>query len=238
MTHRCSSLSPLPYWRTNGEEQEPSYYRARYYDPQTGRFLKEDPARISGDVNFYRYSYNNSINFTDPFGLKACKSGKCNECPNGNWVSGFFAADAYVRFGPIRVGGLAFAGVFVCTSNPTFNVPWYTLCGQGFSGVGLPKESPIPMPKIPGLPASVGNAIGKLKGGGGAGGGFVRCKGAPCREDLSGPEGGGFAMVGTLFGFREGTGGATCTGLGAEAGAGFAVGGFGCRTSIGRSWTF
>src|SRR5206468_1059874 len=175
----------------------------------------------------------------DPFGLKACKSGQCDECPDGHWVSGVLAADAYLKiWGPIRAGGLAFAGVFVCTSNPTFNVPWYTLCGQGFGARGI-KDVPIPLPKIPGLPASLGSALGKVKGGAGAGGGVLRCKGATCREDLKGPEGGGFVMVGPVFVFREGTGsGSTCTGGGLEGGAGFAIGGFGCWTSIGQSWTF
>lgn len=42
-------------------------YRARYYDPTTGRFLSEDPAK-SGD-NFYAYTRNNPITRTDPFGL-------------------------------------------------------------------------------------------------------------------------------------------------------------------------
>ena len=46
------------------------YYRARYYDPQVGRFLGEDPARFAGDkANFYTYVGNNSANHTDPTGL-------------------------------------------------------------------------------------------------------------------------------------------------------------------------
>jgi RHS repeat-associated protein len=46
-----------------------SYYRARYYDPQTGRFISEDPTELDGgDINFYRYASNNSINLVDPFG--------------------------------------------------------------------------------------------------------------------------------------------------------------------------
>ncbi len=41
--------------------------RARWYDPNTGRFLSEDPA---GDgPNPYRYSGNDPINFRDPTGL-------------------------------------------------------------------------------------------------------------------------------------------------------------------------
>jgi RHS repeat-associated protein len=47
------------------------YYRARYYDPITGRFLSEDPIRFGGGVDFYRYAFNNSVNFEDPFGLDA-----------------------------------------------------------------------------------------------------------------------------------------------------------------------
>jgi len=68
MTDRCSSLSPLTYWRTNGEEQEPSYYRARYYDPTGGRFVSEDPVRFSAGINFYAYVRNNPVRRNDPFG--------------------------------------------------------------------------------------------------------------------------------------------------------------------------
>jgi RHS repeat-associated protein len=45
------------------------YYRARYYDPATGRFLGEDPLGIgAGDPNFYRYVFNTPTIFTDPSG--------------------------------------------------------------------------------------------------------------------------------------------------------------------------
>ena len=44
------------------------YYRARYYDSLTGRFLSEDPIR-SG-INWYTYANNNPINYNDPFGLQ------------------------------------------------------------------------------------------------------------------------------------------------------------------------
>jgi RHS repeat-associated protein len=46
------------------------YYRARYYSPEMGRFVSEDPIRFAGgDVNWYRYVGNNSVNNVDPLGL-------------------------------------------------------------------------------------------------------------------------------------------------------------------------
>jgi RHS repeat-associated protein len=47
------------------------YYRARYYDPATGRFLSEDPVRWdSDDTNFYRYVLNRPVTYLDPTGLR------------------------------------------------------------------------------------------------------------------------------------------------------------------------
>lgn len=44
------------------------FYRARYYDPATGRFLGEDPINFLRGINFYRYVRNNSPNLRDPSG--------------------------------------------------------------------------------------------------------------------------------------------------------------------------
>jgi RHS repeat-associated protein len=45
------------------------YYRARYYDANTGRFISEDPIGFrGGDVNFFTYTGNNPVNFVDPDG--------------------------------------------------------------------------------------------------------------------------------------------------------------------------
>jgi len=46
------------------------YYRARYYDPQSGRFLSEDIDRAEVDVSFYRYAASNPINNSDRSGNK------------------------------------------------------------------------------------------------------------------------------------------------------------------------
>jgi RHS repeat-associated protein len=49
-------------------------YRNRVYSPQIGRFLQTDPIRFAaGDVNIYRYVFNNAVNWGDPYGL--CEEG-------------------------------------------------------------------------------------------------------------------------------------------------------------------
>jgi len=45
------------------------YYRARYYDSGSGRFVSEDPAGFKGGVNLYAYVRNAPLMLTDPRGL-------------------------------------------------------------------------------------------------------------------------------------------------------------------------
>jgi RHS repeat-associated protein len=45
------------------------YYRARYYSPQLGRFVSEDPLGLGGGTNFYAYAGGNPISNIDPSGL-------------------------------------------------------------------------------------------------------------------------------------------------------------------------
>ncbi|OPZ27781.1 MAG: tRNA(Glu)-specific nuclease WapA precursor [Lentisphaerae bacterium ADurb.BinA184] len=53
------------------------YYRARYYDPATHRFISADPVGLaSGDTNLYRYVGNNPANATDPQGTSAAGVGR------------------------------------------------------------------------------------------------------------------------------------------------------------------
>jgi RHS repeat-associated protein len=46
------------------------YYLGRYYDPNSGRFLSEDPLGYDGgDTNFYAYVFDSPSNAVDPSGL-------------------------------------------------------------------------------------------------------------------------------------------------------------------------
>ncbi len=71
-----------PYRYTGREYDTDSgfyYFRSRYYDPASRRFLSEDPIR-SG-MNFYAYVSNSPINLIDPLGLSG-------ENPVVSWWSG------------------------------------------------------------------------------------------------------------------------------------------------------
>ena len=45
------------------------YDRFRWYNPQTGDFMSQDPTGLGPDVNPYRYCGNSPTNYTDPTGL-------------------------------------------------------------------------------------------------------------------------------------------------------------------------
>jgi RHS repeat-associated protein len=66
-----SITNPFRYTaRESDTETGLYYYRARYYDPGSGRFLSEDPIGFSGGNNFYTYVYNDPSNGIDPLGLQ------------------------------------------------------------------------------------------------------------------------------------------------------------------------
>ena len=44
------------------------YYRARYYDPEVGRFLSRDPLGLAAGPNLYVYAENSPTNAIDPSG--------------------------------------------------------------------------------------------------------------------------------------------------------------------------
>jgi RHS repeat-associated protein len=68
------------------------YYRARYFDPASGRFLSEDTLRFKTNVNFYPYAVNAPIRFNDPLGLSARDVGRilaaCQKCTDQLTASG------------------------------------------------------------------------------------------------------------------------------------------------------
>ena len=61
-----------PYAYTGRELDSESglyFYRSRYYDPTTGRFLQRDLIGFAGGINLYGYVGQSPTNFVDPFGF-------------------------------------------------------------------------------------------------------------------------------------------------------------------------
>lgn len=66
-----SLTNPFQYAGREFDAESSLYFmRARYFDPQTGRFISEDPIGfVGGGANFYAYVGNSTITFRDPSGL-------------------------------------------------------------------------------------------------------------------------------------------------------------------------
>lgn len=66
------SGTPLTRYTYTGRELDTAtgliYYRARWYDPQQGRFTSEDPFGLSAGISLSSYVRNNPTRSTDPMG--------------------------------------------------------------------------------------------------------------------------------------------------------------------------
>ncbi|MGW7363764.1 RHS repeat-associated core domain-containing protein [Streptomyces sp. NPDC054841] len=73
--------STNPYTFTGRENDGTGllYYRNRYYDPETGRFISQDPIGHTGGPNLYQYALSSPTTYTDPTGnnplLAGCAAG-------------------------------------------------------------------------------------------------------------------------------------------------------------------
>ncbi len=70
-----------PYRYTAREQDSETglyYYRARYYSPEIGRFISEDPIQFYGGNNFYAYVNNDPTSLVDQFGLAPASPQYCS----------------------------------------------------------------------------------------------------------------------------------------------------------------
>ena len=64
------------------------YFRNRWYEPETGRWLSPDPIGISGGLNLYAFCGNDPVNFVDPMGLDLWIVQDANSIWKHVWVVG------------------------------------------------------------------------------------------------------------------------------------------------------
>jgi RHS repeat-associated protein len=64
------------------------FLRNRYYDPNSGRFVSEDPIQFWGGANFYSYTRDNPVTYLDPFGLQEKKKKEKDPDGSGDWIPG------------------------------------------------------------------------------------------------------------------------------------------------------
>jgi RHS repeat-associated protein len=75
-----STGSALSRYDYTGRERDTSskllFYRSRWYDPQLGIFLTEDPLGLKEGPNAYQYARQNPIDFLDPFGTQVYRQNR------------------------------------------------------------------------------------------------------------------------------------------------------------------
>jgi RHS repeat-associated protein len=113
------------------------YFRARYYDPQFGRFVSEDPIGLNGGINPYVYASNDPINGSDPFGLDGCEDGQ-GVCVDGGTITADPGCDE-----------TCIASILSGLSNIGGNGGGYGGGYGGGGGGGAGPGNPAPAPKPP-----------------------------------------------------------------------------------------
>jgi RHS repeat-associated protein len=75
--------NPLRYTaRRLDSETGRYYYRARYYEPQWGKFLQADPLGYADGMNAYAYVGHDPVNLVDPYGTTATRGGYSSSAGN------------------------------------------------------------------------------------------------------------------------------------------------------------
>ncbi len=191
-------------------------YRARYYDPQIGRFISEDAAGFAFGPNLYQYTYDSPTSFVDPFGLWTGSLGGTVNVNLGfiNFqYSGGFVVDGSGNVGVYNTYTVLPGGAF--PSGDVSNVGW------------LNSPQYYPLEPNPGSKPASGWGFGLGLSGAVSNAHSISCLAGPF---ISGSAGGGEGVAATADGFGgRDSKGRVVAGGGATVGTGW---GSGTRTSV------
>jgi RHS repeat-associated protein len=130
-----------------------SYARNRWYDPDGGRFMSEDPAGLAAGVNLYAFAGNDPVNGSDPLGLDAvlwartpldiggCEPGRefnvtyCDEMRRHAEEAAEQARRGWAGVDPLDVGSSGGAGE--SQSKPVIDGKLYNACIEATPGINV-----------------------------------------------------------------------------------------------------
>ena len=174
--HHLQQLIRLPGQQAD-EETGLYYNRHRYYDPQQGRYITQDPIGLAGGWNVYRYAGNEPVIHIDPKGLDIIETSADTALigmPFG--LAGLLLAsniaDNSYQFGmemDFNVGGLHNGAAdalrhchWMCSMTKNFGSFIANQVGQNHEAAG--NRADIPQPKSEELMDKANNTVGVFCG--------------------------------------------------------------------------
>lgn len=126
--------NPLQYMARELDSTTGLYYvRNRWYDPQQGRFISEDPIGLAGGINLYVYADNRPVMVRDPYGLNPrCSTGRfpAHDPRFGTQGTWYFEHERESWI------GIAVGSVYLLCPTPPGRGPFQWGDGVGDRGVG------------------------------------------------------------------------------------------------------
>ncbi|HYR30203.1 MAG TPA: RHS repeat-associated core domain-containing protein, partial [Thermoanaerobaculia bacterium] len=114
------------------------YVRNRWYDPELGRFISEDPIGLAGGINTYAYVGNDPMNGRDPSGLMQEDGTICDIMPWLNMCQGPAILLPTIYTGSGGLGGrLTPHGPPETGDEYDFRTSFYKTCGDNTLGRGF-----------------------------------------------------------------------------------------------------
>ena len=151
------------------------YYRARYYDTSTGRFLNEDRIGFLSGIDFYAYVRNTPTKYRDPSGKDpiigvtvGAIAGTVQGAPSAAALAGVAAGRRSLVAALIGGGALRAAIGFI---DPTAGIGTLAIIGGAAGGVGDVIGQLITGAGTKCKPFNYGSTVGAVAGGALAGAG-------------------------------------------------------------------